>query len=49
MLLAFALTINKPQGQTLDHVGLYLPTPVFSHGMLYVTLSHNGDSGQEFG
>lgn len=37
--LAFALTINKSQGQTLDHVCLVLPTPVFAHGQLYVGLS----------
>ncbi|KAG8370301.1 hypothetical protein BUALT_Bualt14G0102700 [Buddleja alternifolia] len=37
--LAFAMTINKSQGQTLDRVGLYLPNPIFTHGQLYVTLS----------
>jgi hypothetical protein len=37
--LAFAMTINKSQGQSVKHVGLNLQTPVFSHGQLYVALS----------
>jgi ATP-dependent DNA helicase PIF1 len=37
--LAFAMTINKAQGQTLNHVGLCLKEPVFTHGQLYVALS----------
>ena len=39
---AFAMTINKAQGQTLEKMGLYLPKPVFAHGMLYVALSRVG-------
>ena len=37
--LAFAMTMNKSQGQSLKHVGLDLRRPVFSHGQLYVGLS----------
>ncbi|XP_078427749.1 uncharacterized protein LOC144700161 [Wolffia australiana] len=37
--LAFSMTINKSQGQTLDTVGLCLPNPFFTHGQLYVALS----------
>jgi hypothetical protein len=37
--LAFAMTINKAQGQTLTHIGINLRKPVFSHGQLYVALS----------
>jgi hypothetical protein len=37
--VAFAMTIHKSEGQTLQQVGLYLPDPVFTHGMLYTALS----------
>lgn len=40
--LAFAMTINKAQGQSLLRVGIYLPDPVFGHGQLYVALSRSG-------
>ena len=36
---AFVMTINKSQGQTFDHVSVFLPMPVFAHGQLYVALS----------
>jgi ATP-dependent DNA helicase PIF1 len=37
--LAFAMTINKSQGQTFNQVGLCLLRRVFTHGQLYVALS----------
>ena len=37
--LAFAMSINKAQGQSVKFVGIDLRTPVFSHGQLYVALS----------
>ncbi|PIA29092.1 hypothetical protein AQUCO_06300048v1 [Aquilegia coerulea] len=37
--LAFAMTINKSQGQSVKYVGIDLRNQVFSHGQLYVALS----------
>ena len=37
--LAYARTINKAQGKTLDRVCVDLRNPVFAHGQLYVALS----------
>jgi hypothetical protein len=37
--LAFAMTVNKSQGQTFNRVGLSLLDPVFTHGQLYVACS----------
>jgi len=37
--LAFAMTVNKAQGQTMNICGLDLENPCFSHGQLYVACS----------
>jgi len=42
--LAFAMSINKAQGQSVAIVGLDLRVPVFSHGQLYVALSRSTSS-----
>ena len=39
MRTAFAITINKSQGQTLKHAGVWLRSQVFTHGQLYVACS----------
>ena len=42
--LAFAMSINKAEGQSLKYVGLHLISPVFCHGQLYVALSQTTSS-----
>lgn len=39
IIVAFAITINKSQGQTLARVGVFLKEDCFTHGQLYVALS----------
>ena len=40
---AFAMTINKVQGQTLDKVAVWLEHPVFTHGQFYTAASRVSD------
>ncbi len=37
--LCFAITINKSQGQSLNHIAVDLRAPVFTHGQFYVAMS----------
>ena len=41
--VCFAMTVNKPQGQSLNLVGVDLRTSSFSHGQFYVALSRVTD------
>ena len=43
VLVAYYLTLNRAQGQTLQKSGMYLRTSVFSHGHLYVGYSRCGN------
>ena len=36
---AWTLTVHKSQGQSVERLGVYLPSIVFCHGQLYVALS----------
>ena len=42
--LAYCMTANKAQGQTLDRVGIFLGREFFSHGQLYVAISRVGNA-----
>ncbi|KAM4015418.1 ATP-dependent DNA helicase pif1-like [Anomaloglossus baeobatrachus] len=46
--LAFAMSINKAQGQSLKVVGIDLQSPCFSHGQLYVACSRVGTAKNLF-
>ncbi|CAG9840254.1 unnamed protein product [Diabrotica balteata] len=46
--LAFAITVNKSQGQTMSICGLDLSTPCFLHGQLYVACSRVGKPSSLF-
>ena len=41
--LAYSMTANKAQGQTLEMVGVYIAREFFSHGRLYVAISRDGN------
>ena len=43
---AFASTINKVQGQTLQQVAVWLENPAFSHGQFYTAASRVSDPDQ---
>ena len=46
--LAYSMTINKAQGQSIRHCGLNLSSQCFSHGQLYVALSRVGSPDNLF-
>ncbi|KAL8546019.1 hypothetical protein ACS0TY_005942 [Phlomoides rotata] len=39
LIVSYAMSINKSQGQSFSYVGLFLKKPVFSHCQLYVEIS----------
>jgi len=39
-ILLFVMTINKAQRQAIKNIGIDPRTAVFSHGQLYIALSH---------
>ena len=43
ILLAYYLTFNRAQGQSLERVGIRLHQSVFTHGLLYIGMSRCGD------
>ena len=41
--VAYVMTFNRSQGQSLKHTGMILPSSVWTHGQLYVGLSRCGN------
>ena len=39
LMLCWAMTVHKAQGQTLDRVGIFFSRPTWAHGILYVAVS----------
>ena len=48
VILAYYLTFNRAQGQSLERCGLLLPQSVFNHGLLYTGFSRCGDPMNTF-
>ena len=46
--LAFCLTINRAQGQSVDKCGILLPKNVWTHGQIYVAFSRCGNPNNVF-
>jgi ATP-dependent DNA helicase PIF1 len=44
LVTCFAMTINKSQWQSLSHLGIYLPRPVFTHGQYLGSLQERDSS-----
>ena len=47
-MLAYYMTFNRAQGQSVEKCGLLLPQSLFTHGQLYVGLSRCRDPKNVF-
>ena len=41
--LAFAVTFQRSQGQSVEHCGILLPKDIWTHGQIYVAFSRCGN------